>query len=99
MVEQTNLMKANTKKNLTSVVMLAILSPFLSLAILVSIKTLGMMNNEALLLMLTLLSAVLSGINGFGRRTATAVQLSPANAKANGADPSTVSVMFAGLSK
>jgi hypothetical protein len=98
-VEQTNLMKANTKKNLTSVVMLAILSPFLSLAILVSIKTLGMMNNEALLLMLTLLSAVLSGINGFGRRTATAVQLSPANAKANGADPSTVSVMFAGLSK
>jgi len=98
-VEQTNLMKANTKKNLTSVVMLVILSPFLALAILVSIKTLGMMNNEALLLMLTLLSAVLSGINGFGRRTATAVQLSPANAKANGADPSTVSVMFAGLSK
>jgi len=98
-VEQTNLMKANTKKNLTSVVMLVILSPFLALAILVSIKTLGMMNNEALLLMLTLLSAVLSGINGFGRRTATAVQLSAAKTKSRGADPSTVSVMFAGSSK
>jgi hypothetical protein len=97
-VEQTNLMKANTKQNLTSAAMLVVLSPFLALAILVSIKTLGIRNNEALLLVLTLLSAVLSGINGFGRRTATAVQLSPAKTKA-GADPSTVSVMFAGLSK
>mgnify|MGYP003288352983 CR=1 FL=1 len=77
--------------------MLVVLTPFLALAILVSIKTLGIRNNEALLLVLTLLSAVLSGINGFGRRTATAVQLSPAKTK--GADPSTVSVMFAGLSK
>jgi hypothetical protein len=52
-----------------------------------------------LLLMLTLLSAVLSGINGFGRRTATAVQLSPVKTELHGADPSTVSVMFAGSSK
>ena len=79
--------------------MLVVLSPFLALAILVSIKTLGIRNNEALLLVLTLLSAVLSGINGFGRRTVTAVQLSPAKTKSRGADPSTVSVMFAGLSK
>ena len=92
-------MKANTTKNLASVATLLILTPFLALAILASIKTAGIRNNDVLLLMLTLLSAVLSGINGFGRRTATAVQLSPANAKANGADPSTVSVMFAGLSK
>ena len=77
--------------------MLAILSPIMALGILVSIKTLGIWNNEALLLVLTLLSAVLSGINGFGRRTATAVQLSSAKTKAG--DPSTVSVMFAGLSK
>ena len=77
--------------------MLAVLSPFLALAILVSITTAGIQNNEVLLLMLTLLSAVLSGINGFGRRTATAIQLSPAKTKAG--DPSTVSVMFAGLSK
>ena len=99
MVEQTNLMKANTTKNLASVAMLVILSPFMALAILVSFKSTGLENNAALLLVLTLLSAVLSGINGFGRRTATAVQLSPTQAKSRGADPSTVSVMFAGLSK
>ena len=52
--------------------MLAILSPFLALAILVSIQTAGIKDNELLLLMLTLLSAVLSGINGFGRRTSSA---------------------------
>jgi hypothetical protein len=74
-------MKANTQKNLTSVAMLVILSPFMALGILVSIKSLGIRNNEALLLVLTLLSAVLSGINGFGRRTVTAVQLLPAKTK------------------
>lgn len=52
--------------------MLVILSPFLALAILVSIKTAGIRNNEILLLLLTLSSAVLSGINGFGRRTSIA---------------------------
>ena len=66
-------MKTNTTKNLASVVTLVILSPFLALAILVSIKTAGIRNNEVLLLMLTLSSAVLSGINGFGRRTPKAV--------------------------
>ena len=92
-------MKANTTKNLASVAMLVVLSPFLALATLVSIKTAGIKDNYMLLLLLTLFSAVLSGINGFGRRTATAVQLSPAKTKASGGDPSTVSVMFAGLSK
>ena len=92
-------MKANTTKNLASIVTLVILSPFLALAILVSIKTAGIRNNEVLLVMLTLLSAVLSGINGFGRRTATAIQLSPAKTESHGGDPSTVSVMFAGSSK
>ena len=71
-------MKANTTTNLASVVMLVILSPFLALAILVSIETAGIRDNEVLLLMLTLLSAVLSGINGFGRRTPKAVPLSAA---------------------
>jgi len=73
--EKTNLMKANTTRNLTSVVMLVILSPFLALAMLVSIKTAGIRDNEVLLLLLTLSSAVLSGINGFGRRTVTSVPL------------------------
>ena len=91
-------MKANTTKNLASIATLVILSPFLALALLVSFKTAGIRNNEALLLMLTLLSAVLSGINGFGRRTATAVQLSSAT-RSRGVNPSTVSVMFAGSSK
>jgi hypothetical protein len=71
-------MKAKTTTNVASVVMLAILSPFLALAILVSIQTAGIKDNELLLLMLTLLSAVLSGINGFGRRTPKAVPLSTA---------------------
>ena len=89
-------MKAKVTTNLTSVVMLVVLTPFLALAILVSIKTAGIRNNEALLLMLTLSSAVLSGINGFGRRTATAVQLSSAKAKVRGAQASGVHVTFAG---
>lgn len=73
-------MKANTTRNLTSVVMLVILSPFLALAMLVSIQTAGIRENEVLLLLLTLSSAVLSGINGFGRRTSTTVPLSTAKA-------------------
>ena len=71
-------MKAKVTTNLTSVVMLVVLTPFLALAILVSIKTAGIRNNEVLLLMLTLSSAVLSGINGFGRRTSKAVPFSTA---------------------
>ena len=71
-------MKANTTKNVTSAVMLVVLSPFLALAILVSIKTAGIKNNEVLLVMLTLSSAVLSGINGFGRRTSKTVPFSTA---------------------
>ena len=77
-VEQTNLMKANTTRNLTSVVMLAITTPLLALSILVSIKIAGIRDNEFLLVLLTLSSAVLSGINGFGRRTSTAVPFSTA---------------------
>jgi hypothetical protein len=71
-------MKAKVTTNLTSVVMLVVLTPFLALAILVSIKTAGIRNNEVLLLMLTLSSAVLSGINGFGRRTPKTIPFSTA---------------------
>jgi hypothetical protein len=89
-------MKANTTRNLASVAMLVVLSPFLALAMLVSIKTAGIKDNYVLLLLLTLSSAVLSGINGFGRRTATAVQLSPAKTRSRSANPSGASVTFAG---
>ncbi len=71
-------MKAKTTINLASVVMLVMLSPFLALAILVSIQSAGIRNNEVLLLLLTLSSAVLSGINGFGRRTSNAVPVATA---------------------
>jgi len=81
-------MKSNTTKNLASVVMLAILTPFLALAILVSIKTAGIRDNEVLLLLLTLSSAVLSGINGFGRRTAQSIPLSSVRATCAGDDAS-----------
>ena len=86
--EQTNLMKSNTTRNLASIVMLVILSPFLALAILVSIKTAGIRDNEVLLLLLTLSSAVLSGINGFGRRTAVSTPLSTVRATCAGDEPS-----------
>ena len=49
--------------------MILFLSPVLLLAIIVSVKSAGVKENDLLLLMLTLLSALLSGINGFGRRT------------------------------
>lgn len=78
-------MKANTTRNLTSVVMLVVVSPVLALAILVSIQTAGIRDN-VLLLLLTLSSAVLSGINGFGRRASTTVPLS--TVKASGAGSS-----------
>ncbi len=76
-------MKANTTRNVTSAVMLVIFTPFLALAILISIKTAGIRDNEMLLLMLTLSSAVLSGINGFGRRTPTTVPLTTAQTSGN----------------
>ena len=79
-------MKSNTTKNLASVVMLVILSPFLALAVLISIKTAGIRDNEVLLVLLTLTSAVLSGINGFGRRTARAIPLSTVRATCAGDD-------------
>lgn len=72
-VEQTNIMKANSTRTLTSVAMLAITTPLLALSILVSIKIVGIRDNEVLLVLLTMSSAVLSGINGFGRRTPTTV--------------------------
>ena len=62
-------MKTNTTKNLASAAMLVVLSPILMLAVLVSVKNEGIVGNDMLLLLLTLTGAVLTGINGFGRRT------------------------------
>ena|SRR6266850_2172178 len=79
-----NFMKTNTTRNIASVAMLVILSPFLAMAILVSVKTAGIMRNDVLLLLLTLSSAVLSGINGFGRRTTRTITNSEAKTRSNG---------------
>lgn len=62
-------MKTNTTKNLASAGILVLLSPFLLLAIIVSVKNSGVVRNDMLLLLLTLTGAVVTGINGFGRRT------------------------------
>jgi hypothetical protein len=78
-------MKTNTTMNLTSAAMLVLISPILALAMIVSVKTAGVVGNETLLVLLTLSSAVLSGINGFGRRTAKAVRLTSATKAAEGA--------------
>jgi hypothetical protein len=66
-------MKINTTKNLASAAMLIVLSPVLILAALVSVKNEGVIGNDMLLLLLTLTGAVLTGINGFGRRTTQAL--------------------------
>lgn len=70
-------MKTNTTKNVTSVVMIAIVSLLMMQAILVGVQTAEVSENGLLLLLLTVSSAVLSGINGFGRRI-EAVSLSAA---------------------
>lgn len=72
-------MKANTTKNITSVVMIAIVFLLMTQAIPVGVEKAGLNENGVLLLLLTLTSAVLSGINGFGRRTTKAVSLSRAS--------------------
>ncbi len=64
--------------------MFVLISPVLALAMLVSVKSSGVVKNDVLLLLLTLSGAVLSGINGFGRRTAKALPLSPAQEKSAG---------------
>ena len=64
--------------------MFVILTPFLMLTMLVSVKSSGIEGNEVLLLLLVLSGAVLTGINGFGRRTAKAIPVSTVNQKAAG---------------
>ena len=79
-------MKTNTTTNLVSAAMLVLISPFLALAMIVSVKTAGVVGNDVLLVLLTLSSAVLSGINGFGRRTSKTVRLTSATKAVEGAN-------------
>ena len=61
-------MKAITTKEFVSLVIIAITAPVLALAIFAGARAMAA-GNESLLLALTLCGAVVSGINGFGRRT------------------------------
>lgn len=77
-------MKANTAKNITSVVMIAIVVLLMTQTILVGVQTAWINENGVLLLLLMFSSAVLSGINGFGRRTSKAVSLSAVRRSVSG---------------
>jgi hypothetical protein len=63
-------MKAITTKEFASLVIIAITAPLFALALVGGIRAMYASGNEFLLLALTLCGAVVSGINGFGRRTA-----------------------------
>jgi positive regulator of sigma E activity len=82
--ELIEVMKTNTNKKLASTATLVILVPVFTLAMSVSVKSSGVVENDVLLLLLTLSGAVLSGINGFGRRTAKASSVSPSRMKSTG---------------
>ena len=64
---QKNLMKAITKKEFVSLALIAVTAPVPALGLALAICTVAA-GNEFLLLALTLCGAVVSGINGFGRR-------------------------------
>jgi hypothetical protein len=63
-------MKTITTKEFASLVIIAITAPLFALALVGGIRAMYASGNELLLLALTLCGAVVSGINGFGRRTA-----------------------------
>lgn len=64
-------MKAITTREVLSLALIAITAPVLALALVFAIRTVAA-GNDVLLLALTLCGAVVSGINGFGRRTVQA---------------------------
>jgi hypothetical protein len=65
-----NLMKALTTKESVSLAAIAIIAPLFALALVGSLRATVAAGHEFLLLALALCGAVVSGINGFGRRTA-----------------------------
>ena len=65
-------MKAITTKELVSLVVIAITAPVLALGVVRAASVMVASGNGLLLLALTLCGAVVSGINGFGRRTVRA---------------------------
>ena len=68
-IAKHHLMKAITTKEFVSLVIIAITAPLFALALVEGARALYAAGNEFLLLALTLCGAVVSGVNGFGRRT------------------------------
>lgn len=64
-------MKTLTTKESASLAAIAIIAPLFALALIGSLRATVAAGHEFLLLALALCGAVVSGINGFGRRTAT----------------------------
>lgn len=62
-------MKKPTTQEIISLVGIAIAAPVLALSILVSARAAAMAENDILLCALALCGAVVSAVNGFGRRT------------------------------
>lgn len=62
-------MKALTIKELISLAGILVAAPVLALGLLVSSRSAGVADHDFLLLALALCGAIVSGINGFGRRT------------------------------
>ncbi len=62
-------MKRLTTQEILSLIGMAIAAPVLAIAVLVSARVAAVAENDLLLFALALCGAVVSGINGFGRRT------------------------------
>ena len=62
-------MKAITTKEFVSLVVIAITAPLFALALVAGARAMFAAVNDVQLVALTLCGAVVSGINGFGRRT------------------------------
>ncbi|HKO95571.1 MAG TPA: hypothetical protein VJU86_01165 [Pyrinomonadaceae bacterium] len=73
------MMKAITTKEFVSLAIIAITAPLFALALISGIRVMSAPGNEFFLLALTLCGAVVSGINGFGRRTVDAERHSRAS--------------------
>lgn len=74
-------MKAITTKEFVSLVIIAVTAPVLALALFEGAKAMAA-GNESLLLALTFCGAVVSGLNGFGRRTVKAESHKSSNRRA-----------------
>ncbi|HLN98265.1 MAG TPA: hypothetical protein VK208_07360 [Pyrinomonadaceae bacterium] len=81
-------MKALTTKEFVSLALIAITAPLLAMALVFAVRATVAAGNELLLLALTLCGAVVSGFNGFGRRTAKPSR----SGRSRGGSPSSVAL-------